>query len=150
MSNTGLTFEQCIDMVEEIIRNDLELDPTQNRIGNMGHDIAMWGLTRGSATVYTVLNRVPSTNYIQVFSPIIKITGEANPGLYLKLLQLNSSPELCNAAFAVKDSNVVLKSDRTTNDLSRTELLEMILRVGKLADKYDDKLLEEFGGEMFD
>ncbi|MBU1239623.1 YbjN domain-containing protein [Myxococcota bacterium] len=150
MNKTGLSFEECVEMVEEIIKQDLELDPLQNRIGNMGHDIAMWGLTRGSATVYTVLNKVPTTNYIQVFSPIIKITGEGSAALYLKLLQLNSSPELCNAAFAVKDTNVVLKSDRTTQDLSRAELLEMIMRIGKLADKYDDKLLEEFGGEMFD
>jgi T3SS (YopN, CesT) and YbjN peptide-binding chaperone 1 len=143
------SFEYFIEMVEKVIKNEIDLEPGKNRIQNLGEGLAMWGLARGSAMVYIMITKGETNHYIQVFSPIMKISQKKQVGLYLKLLELNSSPELCNTAFAVKDSNVILKSDRTTATLMGSELHEMIVRIGTLADKYDDELLAEFGGEMF-
>jgi T3SS (YopN, CesT) and YbjN peptide-binding chaperone 1 len=132
-------------LVEDVIRENLGLNPEDNKLPNMSDEVLAWGLTRGSATVYIVLNQGNETNYLQVFSPIMRIDENTEVDFFKDLLTLNATSELCAAAFALKDNRIVLKSDRTTNDLDKDELFEIVVRVGRLADKYDDLLVEKYG-----
>jgi hypothetical protein len=68
------------------------------------------------------------------------------PALFTHLLQLNTG--LCGAAFALDGDRVLLVSERSTLDIDRSEVLELIKRVATYADDYDDVLVARFGGKM--
>ncbi len=62
--------------------------------------------------------------------------------------ELGVVPEKMHA-FAVRQDRVIITADRTTRDLDRSEVVEMIERVAAYADKFDDELVEEFGGTRY-
>ena len=136
------------EMVEKVI-GELGLTPGDNTLqtddGSLG-----WGLMRGSAQVYIFIRPSPEEEEfgsIQVVSPLIRLpeVAEAQLALFRHLLQLNTQ-ELTGAAFGIKDDTVVIITDRSTQDLDRSEVMDMILRVGYFADAYDDALVTQFGG----
>lgn len=136
------------EMVERTIA-ELGLSSDENRLQTEDGSLA-WGLLRGSAHVYIFIRPGADDeefNSIQVISPVIRLPqgAEARLLLYEHLLQLNAK-EITGAAFGVKDDTVVIITDRTTQDLDRSEVLDMILRVGYFADMYDDALVSHFGG----
>ena len=135
-------FEKAVQMTRAVIREDLGLHQAENQLDNLGEDIQAWLLHRGSAKVYIVLTMGPETSFLQVFSPVFNIAGAPPEGLFQFLLERNQ--EMVSAGFALKDQRVVLKSDRTLAGLDRSEIWDCILRVGRLADKYDDLLAEQF------
>ena len=51
-------------------------------------------------------------------------------------------------AFAVQGDQVLLVSERSTLDLDRSEVRELIKRVTTYADDHDDVLVARFGGTM--
>ena len=51
-------------------------------------------------------------------------------------------------AFAIRQNEVVLVAERSTLDLDRSEVFQMIERVQECADHYDDALVDEFGGRL--
>ena len=65
--------------------------------------------------------------------------------LNTKLLTLNAEA-IAGAAFGVRDTAVVLVTERSTLDLDRSEVLEMVSLIQSYADRYDDELIAEFGG----
>ncbi|MBN2724802.1 MAG: YbjN domain-containing protein [Deltaproteobacteria bacterium] len=138
-------FTETRDLIERVFRDSFGLDPDQNRLKSTGDSILVWGLSRGSATVYIVLTQATETNYLQVFSQIFQLDENVDNEIYPRLLGYNSRMEMCSVAFAVKDKKVILKSDRTTDDLNESELIDIIVKVGRLADKYDDILVNDFG-----
>ncbi|MBU1218610.1 YbjN domain-containing protein [Myxococcota bacterium] len=138
-------YEQTKKLIENVFRTSFGLDPNQNKLKSPGETIDVWGLSRGSATVYIVLTQATETNYIQVFSQVYELSDSVDPDIYPKLLGYNSRMEMCSVAFAVKDKKVILKSDRTTDDLNEGELIDIIVKVGRLADKYDDILQNDYG-----
>jgi hypothetical protein len=135
-------------MVEEVIA-ELGLSPQENRLQTESGNPA-WGLMKGSAQVFVFIN--PGTgdenlNSLQVVAPVI-IMPEA-PGsqmaLFRHVLELNAR-EITGAAFGIKGDTVVITVDRSTVDLDRSEVKDMVLRVGYYADLYDDTLVSQFGG----
>ena len=67
--------------------------------------------------------------------------------LFRRLLALNAL-EIHGAAFAVRDPYVLLVAERTTRDLDRSEVYDLIHRVQEYADAWDDALVSEFGGTL--
>ena len=141
-------FKATREMVEQVIA-ELGLSSDENQLqtddGSLG-----WGLMRGSAHVYVFIRPGPEdeeSNSIQVVSPLLKLPegSKTRLALFQHLLQLNTQ-ELTGAAFGIKDGTVVIISDRTTHDLDRSEVMDMILRAGYFADLYDDALVTQFGG----
>jgi hypothetical protein len=136
-------------MVEEVI-TELGLAPQENRVQTESGSPA-WGLMKGSAQVFVFINDNTADeeyNTIQVVSPVVTLpeAPSMQTALFRHLLDLNAR-EINGAAFGLKGETVVITVDRSTQDLNRSEVKDMILRVGFYADYYDDTLVSQFGGQ---
>ena len=139
-------LKACAQMVESVLA-ERGIDPDKSRIPS-GAGPA-WGMTQGSAEVYIFLTSSEAgENFIQVVSPVMKPSDETMAGTAFmrKLLELNAN-ELTGAAFGLRDDEVVLTCDRSTSGLDRVEVEEMIRRVAEYADRFDDELVQAFGGK---
>lgn len=139
------------DMVEKVI-TELNLSPEENRLDTNDGSLA-WGLMRGSAQVFVFIKPGmdrDAFNSIQVVAPVMRIppVKTTQAALFQHLLELNIQ-EITGAAFGIKNDTVVILVDRTTQDLDRSEVMDMILRVGYFADLYDDALVSKFGGKRY-
>lgn len=107
-----------------------------------------WRVVKGSASIrITLINRDDFLK-LRVVAPVLTTNDAVDTAaLYLRLLQLNNDA-VFGAAFAVKDTEVLLASERSTLDLDRSEVLDLIRRVVDYTDYYDDKLVAEFGGTL--
>ena len=106
-----------------------------------------WKIPKGSAvTKVTLINRSEFT-HIRVCSTVMTV-GEAvdKAALHQHLLELNGA--LCGAAFAIDGDLVLLLGERSTLDLDRSEVLDLIQRVTHYADEHDDLLVARFGGKL--
>ena len=56
--------------------------------------------------------------------------------------------ELGGAAFATDHDQVLLVAERSTLDLDRSEVRDLVLHVTTTADDHDDVLVARFGGKM--
>jgi hypothetical protein len=97
--------------------------------------------------VFVFLTRSGSDNVLQVMAPLLRPSPDAleGPRLCRRLLELNAGA-LTGAAFGLRGEEVVLTADRLTDGLDLVEVEEMIRRVADYADRFDDELLQEFGG----
>ena len=106
-----------------------------------------WKIPKGSAiTKVTIVNRSEFT-HIRVCSTVMTIDDKVDrPALHAHLLEINAA--LCGAAFATDGDAVLLVGERSTLDLDRSEVLELIRRVTTYADEHDDLLVARFGGKL--
>jgi hypothetical protein len=149
--NQQANLKSSKEMVEKVI-TELNLSPEENRLETDDGSHA-WGLMRGSAQVFIFLKPgedKDAFNTIQIVAPVMKLpeTNQNQATICRRLLELNAS-EITGAAFGLKDDTVVIITDRTTEDLDRSEVKDMILRIGYFADVYDDALVTQFGGKRF-
>jgi hypothetical protein len=136
----------CVVMIEDALR-ELGHDPTSAR-ADTPEGAAGWRFQHGSASVTVQL--VPRQDYthLRVTSPVMSTDSRVDVGkLYRRLLQLNAR-EVHGVAFAAELDEVQLVAERTTIDLDRGEVLDLIRRVRDYADHYDDLLVDEFGGRL--
>lgn len=136
------------EMVERVI-TEIGLIPDDNKLETDDGSVA-WGLMRGSAQVFIFIrpgDNEQEFNSIQIVAPILKVPeARSNQSvLFEKLLELNAS-EITGAAFGLKEGTVVILTDRSTEDLDRSEVKDMILRIGYFADHFDDALVSQYGG----
>ena len=151
MSNEKLNAE--IARVESLVEEHLKeegLDPAVVRMKTAdGHPA--WAFRQGSASVRIhVLGADADSDvaYFQVVAPVIILPEENREPVFHRLLTLNAD-QLWSCAFAVRQDRVILTADRTTRDLDKSEVVEMIERVAAYADKFDDELVEQFGGMRY-
>ena len=105
-----------------------------------------WRVPKGSAIAQISLLERPDFPHIRVAAAVFRHPENVDKVvLYRELLQRNT--ELCGAAFGITADQVVLVAERSTLDLDRSELAEMVTRVQTYADHYDDVLVKEFGGD---
>ena len=101
--------------------------------------VASWRVTRGSATIEIRLVARGDTSHLRVASAVIYALADTDrPALWSELLTRNT--ELAGLAFAIRGDQVLLVSERSTLDLDRTEVHDMIQRTAALADEVDDDL----------
>ena len=109
-----------------------------------------WRVGLGSAGGYIALieNQQDADNSdLIVYFPIMKVPVEKSMPFYRRLLELNRGL-LGKAAFAVDDQNTVsIIAGRSTVGIDPSEMADLIVRTARMADYYDDTLLEEFGRE---
>jgi T3SS (YopN, CesT) and YbjN peptide-binding chaperone 1 len=144
-------LKSSLEMVTKVI-TELNLSPDENRLETDDGSHA-WGLMRGSAQVFIFLKPgedQDSFNTLQIVAPVMRLPESSkNQGiLFQKLLELNAR-EITGAAFGLKDETVVITTDRSTEDLDRSEVKDMILRIGYFADHFDDELVTQYGGRRF-
>jgi hypothetical protein len=128
------------------------VDPATVRV----HDdapVASWALKRGSASVLVSVTTRPSRGeqdgdavFLRVVSPVIFVPSGEKSALYQHLLELNANG-LVNAAFGVLGEHVVAVSERPAKGLDESEVEQVIKHTSAVADTYDDRLAERFGGK---
>lgn len=145
-------YRSSIKMVETVVQ-DLGIPVAETRIGGDPNvapetESAGWVVMKGSAEVYVFLYRGENDNYIHCYSPILVIPERNLLQLFRRILELNGVGQM-GVAFGLKGENVVLSIYRSTTDLDRSEVKDMIINVGEHADYYDDILANEFGGRRY-
>lgn len=140
-------YRACVKMVETVI-SELGISVEETRIGSTTDsqgEHSGWVIMKGSAEVYVFLYRGENDNFIHVYSPVMTLPERNLLQLFRRLLDLNGVGQM-GVAFGLKGENVVLSVYRSTTDLDKSEVREMIISVGEHADYYDDILVNEFGG----
>ncbi len=139
-------LRSCIKMVEDVIES-LGHVPDAARL-ETGTELPAWRVQKGSAHVYVVFAGREQKIFIKVAAPVVNVTEIADrPRLYQRLLELNEA-HILGAAFALKGDDVILTVERCTEDLDKSEVLDMVGHVEEYAVTYTDKLVAEFGGRV--
>ena len=138
--------ESLVSMIEDVL---VELGHFLNECRvEEDSSLKAWSVVKGSASIRINLIDKSDFVHLRLESPVI-YTDESvdKTALYAKLLTLNAEA-LSGAAFGIQGNAVVLITQRSTLDLDRSEVLEMVTLIQNYADQYDDKLAAEFGGSL--
>lgn len=136
-----------VALVEEVLREQGH-DPGASRVAVPGAPHA-WQVRTGSAVTRVTVFPTPDFTHLRVRSVVMTIDASVDrAALFHHLLERNA--ELWGAAFAVELDKVVLVAERSTLDLDRSEVADMIRRVTTYADDHDDTLVAKFGGRLGD
>jgi len=107
-----------------------------------------WTIHKGSASIDIDLIYATSFFRLRASATVMTIDATVDRALlFERLLELNVDP-IKGAAFGLQGSEVVLLAERSTIDLDRSELRDLINVVRFGADEFDDKLVDEFGGNI--
>jgi hypothetical protein len=105
-----------------------------------------WRVPQGSALVRISLLDRPDFTHLRMASSVFRPPPAIDRvALYRDLLTRNT--ELCGVAFAIAGEQVLLVTERSTLDLDRSELADLLSRVQTCADELDDVLVARYGGE---
>jgi hypothetical protein len=128
----------------------------EEALADLGHSVATsradepaslraWRVHQGSAsTTITLLHRT-ELSHLRVCSAVMTLDDKVDrDSLFAHLLGLNTS--LCGAAFALDGDRVLVVSERSTLDLDKSEIVDVIRRVSTCADEHDDVLISRYGG----
>lgn len=111
------------------------------------HALHAWNIPKGSAITRVTLIHRSEFTHLRVCAIVMTADRAVDrAALHGHLLELNAS--LCGAAFATDGDQVLLVGERSTLDLDRSEVLELINRVTTYADDHDDLLVQRFGGKL--
>jgi hypothetical protein len=106
-----------------------------------------WRVPKGSAVVDIALVDRPDSYHLRVAASVMTIGEKTDrEALFERLLSFNAS-QLVGDAFALRGDQVILIGQRSTKDLDRSEVQELIQNILIDADHYDDRLITEFGGK---
>ena len=112
--------------------------------------VRAWVVRKGSALVAIQLLERPDHPHLRVSSGVMitadGLSAEDRATLHADLLTRNL--DLAGVAFAIRDRQVMLVSERSTLDLDRSEVLDLVRRVTEQADAVDDQLVERYGGTL--
>lgn len=139
-------LESTVAMTEDVL---IELghfvnDCRRTRTGS-AHS---WTIRKGSAIISIDLVEHPDSYRVRVSAVVMTLDIKVNRlALFQRLLNLNAL-EVTGAAFALQEDEVLLLSERSTLDLDRSELRDLICVVRSFADAFDDTLVDEFGGTL--
>jgi hypothetical protein len=106
-----------------------------------------WRVTHGSAKVTIALLDRPDFTHVRISAVVMTMDASVARGaLFAHLLELNAG--LCGNAFALDGDRILLVAERSTLDLDRSEILDLVRRVTANADNHDDALVASFGGTL--
>jgi type III secretion system-like peptide-binding chaperone len=138
-------LQSTIALVEEIL-TELGYPPASARVHDAGA-LHAWDIAKGSATTRVALIDRAEFTHIRVCATVMTADAAVDrAALHAHLLELNSG--LCGAAFATEGDHVLLVSERSTLDLDRSEVMDLVKRVTTSADDHDDVLVAKFGGRI--
>ncbi|MBX7194584.1 MAG: YbjN domain-containing protein [Sandaracinaceae bacterium] len=133
---------EAVRLIESVIRN-LGLDPSSAVIPGDAATKA-FALKRGSARVVVAVHATDAGGTFRVLSPCVRLDAKTSPDLYKHLLELNAR-EIVGAAFGIFGDEVVVVAERSVKDLDESEVEAAIRTVGRIGDRYDDALSQQFG-----
>lgn len=138
-------LKSCIKMVEAVL-TELGHEPVSSRIAPPSKGaVAGWSVRAGSANVVIVLVRDDIETSVRVSSTVVTLpeSEENAEALIRRALELNAQT-IRRAAFGLSGDSLVLRAERATTDLDKSEVLDLIKRVEKYADHYDDEFIDSF------
>ncbi len=127
-------------------------------LGELGHAAAAsrvedpstsdaWQIAKGSATTRITLAARAEFTHLRVCATVMTLDDQVDRAeLFAHLLDLNAG--LAGAAFATDGDRVLLVAERSTLDLDRSEVRDLVLRITTSADEHDDVLVARFGGAL--
>lgn len=138
-------LHSTVSLIEEVL-TELGHDATASRHAEPAA-LHAWRIRKGSAlTRVSLISRTEFT-HVRVCAIVMTLDDKVDrTALHAHLLDLNAG--LCGAAFATQGDQVLLLAERSTLDLDRSEVRELIRRVTTYADDHDDVLVSRFGGVM--
>ena len=129
-------------VIDEFIRRfgeerELQLPPL--------NDMGFTQIARGSATVR--INVLEEHGVLLLIVPVMRVPERNVEAFYRRLLEL-SFLATSDAAFAIdkKTDTVYLRALRRLEGLDYDEFEDLVHTVATVADEWDDKLREQFGG----
>ena len=135
-----------IKLIEEVL-GELGHPPSPADGDGEPAAVRAWRVQRGSAVATVALVPRPEFTHLRISSVVMTLDAKVDRlALFAHLLELNAS--LCGNAFALAGDRVLLVAERSTLDLDRSELLDLVRRVTKNADDHDDVLVARFGGKL--
>ncbi|MEO8548794.1 MAG: YbjN domain-containing protein [Kofleriaceae bacterium] len=138
-------LQSTIALVEEVL-GELGYPATQAR-RNDPAALHAWQIAKGSASSRITLVERASFTHIRVCANVMTIDAKVDrAALHAHLLELNAG--LAGAAFATDGDSVLLLAERSTLDLDRSEVLDLVRHVTTSADNHDDVLVARFGGTL--
>lgn len=134
-------LQSTIALVEEVL-TELGHPAAEARISDR-----TWKITKGSATAQVSLLDRAQFTHIRVTATVMTLDENVDrAALFAHLLDLNAG--LAGAAFATDRDQIILLAERSTLDLDRSEVKDLVLHVTTTADDHDDVLVARFGGRM--
>ena len=147
--NSGETFPDGGQMVNAYLKRFSErsrlVDPEGKPLTPSLDEGGYAQVQRGSAIIG--INVLEEQGVLMVFSPIMPVPRAGREAFYRRLLEL-SFVTTSDAAFAVNatQDEVVVRCLRRLSALDYEEFEDILSTVGEVADRWDDKLIAEFGG----
>src|SRR6266576_2559898 len=127
-------------ILDEEVLGELGYQPPETGGIELEGAAQAWRIQKGSAIATVALLARPDFTHLRVTSVVMTLDGKVDrTTLYTEILQLNHG--LCGNAFA-------LVAERTTLDLDRCEIIDLIRRVTTNADTHDDRLVAKYGGTL--
>jgi hypothetical protein len=134
-----------VALVEAVLA-ELGHPPAESRIKD-ATALQAWRIQKGSAMTRVSLVNRSEFPHLRVCATVMTADDNVDrAALHAHLLELNAG--LCGAAFATDGDHILLLGERSTLDLDRSEVLELIRRVTTCADEHDDVLVARFGGRI--
>ena len=126
----------------------------EEALAALGHDADVarveagveWKIAGTHAAVTIRLAQRDGKNVLRVRTPVLTPPKFA-PGLHKDLLELNAGA-VYGAAFALDGAEVIAVSERPTDDLDRSEVVELIERVKACVDQHAPGLAKRHGGKL--
>jgi hypothetical protein len=138
-------LQSTIALVEEVL-GELGHPAGESRVDDPAVAHA-WQISKGSATSRITLADRAAFTHIRVCATVMTLDEKVDrPALFAHLLELNAG--LAGAAFATDGDRVLLLAERSTLDLDRSEVLDLVRRITTSADDHDDVLVARFGGTL--
>jgi hypothetical protein len=130
------------EVIETVISS---LDQDNTAMVSHTNEGSLWKFQYGSVEVFVQLTGETDDDVLTVWSRVLKLPANDEPGLMRKLLEMNwtGTFETC---FSIKDGEVMVSSQRSVADMHPGEISRSITLVANIADDNDEILKEEFGG----
>ena len=130
------------EIIETVISS---LDQDNTAMVSHTDEGSVWKFSYGSVEVFVQLTGESDEDLLTVWSSLLKLPANDEPGLMRRLLEMNwtGTFETC---FSIYDNKVMISAQRTVADMYPGEISRLITLVANLADDNDDILKEEFGG----
>ena len=130
------------EIIETVISS---LDQDNTAMVSHTDEGSVWKFSYGSVEVFVQLTGESDEDLLTVWSSLLKLPANDEPGLMRRLLEMNwtGTFETC---FSIYDNKVMISAQRTVADMYPGEISRLITLVANLADDNDDILKEDFGG----
>lgn len=143
-------LSSTVSMVEDVLvelghfLNECRVDADDSRHA--------WRVVKGSAFIQISLlvdeGDPQAYARLRIVAPVMTCDARVDLNkLYRRLLNINLAG-LRGCAFATRQSEVLIVAERSTLDLDRSEVLDLIQTVQNYADDWDNRLVDEFGGRL--